>query len=381
MTEHTAGADSPRQTEGPQPAVRPPGEAAGASSEASGPPSAPDAGAAEPAGGARTGAAATGPARTEDAPAVRTSAAGANAPRADWSRRAEIAVAVLAGLATLFSALAAVVTLQVQARQGRSEVDVTRQGQITDRFNEAVSNLGDQADEVRLGGIFALRRIMEDSPRDQPAIVDILSAYVRTHTPAAGGGKAERDSGGRPAPDVRATFETLSQRDPHQDQSARVDLRDTYLRYIGSRPGLTRAEGRGGPDGAGPRLANANLSGAVLSGAHLRHARLSGTYLVGTRLDGADLRQADLHKADLRGAELTGADLEGADLRGARLRAGTDPAGEDGKDGSGTDTGAPEQPARVSVGQLLRARLDSTTLLPASLEHDSRLRKRLSRAH
>ncbi|MGH3325389.1 MAG: pentapeptide repeat-containing protein [Streptomyces sp.] len=238
------------------------------------------------------------------------------AQRPDWTRRAEIGVAVLAGLATLFSAVAATVTLQVQARQGRSEVDVSRQGQIADRFNVAVGNLGDQADEVRLGGIFALQRIMEDSRPDQPAVVDVLSAYVRTHAPAAGGGKAERDSAGRPAPDVRAAFETLAQRNPRYDRSARVDLRGAYLRYVGVRPDVTRG---GGADGSGLRLANANLSGAILSNAHLRRTRLSGTYLVGTRLEDADLRAADMRRADFRGAKLSGADLKGADLRGARL--------------------------------------------------------------
>ncbi|GGR97220.1 hypothetical protein GCM10010252_39850 [Streptomyces aureoverticillatus] len=293
------------------------------------------------------------------------------AQRADWTKRTEVAVAVLAGLATLFAAVAAVVTLQVQANQGRTEVDVTRQGQITDRFNTAVGNLGDPADEVRLGGIFALRRIMEDSSRDQPAVVDVLSAYVRTHAPAAGGGKAKRDAAGRPAPDVRAAFETLAERDPHDDNSARVDLRDAHLRYIGVRQDMA---GANESKGSAPQLAHANLSGAVLSDAYLSRTRLAGTYLVGTRLEDADLRGADLRGVDLRGAKLTGADLKGADLRGARLRGGR--AG-DGKGGSGDNRSAHEQPAEVSTEQLLAARLDGTTLLPSSLERDPGLRKSL----
>ncbi|MGV9883928.1 pentapeptide repeat-containing protein [Streptomyces sp. NPDC003006] len=302
--------------------------------------------------------------------------------RSDWTKRTEIGVAVLAGLSTLFAAVAAVVTLQVQARQGRNEVDVTLQGQITDRFNAAVGNLGDRADEVRLGGIFALRRIMEDSSRDQPAVVDVLSAYVRTHAPAAGGGKAKRDAAGRPAPDVRAAFETLAERDPDHDKSARVDLRDTYLRYIGVRQNAS------GPDGTGPKLANANLSGAVLSDAQLSRTRLSGTYLVGTRLEDADLRGADLREADLRGAKLSGADLKGADLRGARLRAedaaeGDDKSSDDknDKNGSGKNANVSRNPAEVSADQLLRARLDRTTLLPSSLERDPRIREHLSDEH
>ena len=294
---------------------------------------------------------------------------GSSQGRPDWTRRIEVTAAVLAGLATVFSGVAAAVALQVQARQGASEVDVTRQGQLTDRFNVAVGNLGDDADEVRLGGIFALRRIMEDSPRDQPAVVDVLSAYVRTHAPTAGEGKAKRDAGGRPAPDVRAAFEALVHRNPEHDESGRVDLRDAHLRYVGPREDLTSGGGR-----ERSRLANANLSGSVLSDAHLSRAELSGTYLVGTRLEDADLREADLRDADLRGAKLSGADLKGADLRGARLRA-DDPT-DDGKSGSGEGAGS-AQPAEVSVDQLLQARLDHTTLLPAYLEDDPRIKKHL----
>ncbi|MFD8625230.1 pentapeptide repeat-containing protein [Streptomyces hygroscopicus] len=260
--------------------------------------------------------------------------------------------------------------------QARQERALTKEGQITDRFNAAVGNLGDEADEVRLGGIFALRRIMEDSPRDQPAVVDVLSGYIRTRAPAAGGG-TKRDAGGRPAPDVRAAFETLTQRNPVHDKSARVDLRDTHLRYIGVRPGPAGAEETGAN---GQRLERANLSGADLANAHLPRALLSGTHLVGTRLEGADLRRADLRGTDLRGAQLVGADLKGADLRGAWLRIEGSTGGNS-KNAPDTDSPASEQPAKISADQLLETQWDHTTLLPSALKDDPRIRKRLSRMH
>jgi hypothetical protein len=42
------------------------------------------------------------------------------------------------------------------------------------RFNTAITNLGSSSIAVRLGGIYALQRLMQDSPRDQPAVVAVL---------------------------------------------------------------------------------------------------------------------------------------------------------------------------------------------------------------
>ncbi|GGV37002.1 hypothetical protein [Streptomyces spectabilis] len=38
----------------------------------------------------------------------------------------------------------------------RNEHALTREGQVTDRYNAAVGNIGDDSLEVRLGGIYAL---------------------------------------------------------------------------------------------------------------------------------------------------------------------------------------------------------------------------------
>ncbi len=77
-------------------------------------------------------------------------------------------------LASLIAAAVSVVSLNYtqqsneQVREelaiSREELAVTREGQITDRYTAAVTNLGDSAMDVRLGGIYALQRIMQDSP-------------------------------------------------------------------------------------------------------------------------------------------------------------------------------------------------------------------------
>jgi hypothetical protein len=63
------------------------------------------------------------------------------------------------------------------------EVRVSRDGQLTERFTHAVEQLGSQQVDVRIGGLFALERIAEDSPADRGPIQEILVAFVRNHAP------------------------------------------------------------------------------------------------------------------------------------------------------------------------------------------------------
>ncbi|MFE5191612.1 hypothetical protein [Streptomyces sp. NPDC056628] len=77
--------------------------------------------------------------------------------------------------------LAVIVFTWLSIQQVDNDQALTREGQVTDRYSAAVANLGADSMDVRLGGIYALQRIMEDSPRDQPSMVAVLSTYVRNH--------------------------------------------------------------------------------------------------------------------------------------------------------------------------------------------------------
>ncbi|MBT4233714.1 MAG: pentapeptide repeat-containing protein, partial [Marinovum sp.] len=79
--------------------------------------------------------------------------------------------------------------------------NAAEQGLITDRINTAVTGLGvektvkqtapngkitentDANIEVRLGAVYALERISQDSDRDHMQIMEILCAYIRTNAP------------------------------------------------------------------------------------------------------------------------------------------------------------------------------------------------------
>lgn len=226
--------------------------------------------------------------------------------------------ASLPGLA----ALLALLFTWMQVTQTGKEVGISEQGQITNRFNAAINNLGSTSLDIRLGGIYALERIMHDSARDQPAVISVLSAYLRQHAsvPVGSTKKAPGETGEKPSPraDVQAVMTVLGNRHPDHDQGAPIDLSSTALRGV---------KFPDGPDEIpfhGADLSNADLSGSSMPNADLREAsliraNLSGAALTGSRLDRADLTNANLTDADLHGSHLKNAGLEGANLTGASL--------------------------------------------------------------
>jgi hypothetical protein len=63
------------------------------------------------------------------------------------------------------------------------QLQVNREGQITDRYTKAVEQLGHDQLDVRLGGIYALERIARDSPEDRGTIEEVLTTFVRGQAP------------------------------------------------------------------------------------------------------------------------------------------------------------------------------------------------------
>jgi uncharacterized protein YjbI with pentapeptide repeats len=208
------------------------------------------------------------------------------------------------------------------------QIQVAREGQITDRFSRAIEHLGtDDKLEVRLGGIYALERIANDSSREQRAIIEILAAYARRHAGrpvASNPGSAADALAELPplqarAPDLQAVMTVLGRRpigdgDAGALQLAQVDLRKAAL------PGANlRTVNLAAADLAEADLGRADLRGADLVGAELSAVQLVGAVLVEAHLQGTRLRAADLTGADLRGADLTQADLRAACLVRGRL--------------------------------------------------------------
>jgi uncharacterized protein YjbI with pentapeptide repeats len=260
-------------------------------------------------------------------------------PLADWLARQDVGSAkpalvqtardaargrLLTLLAGLFAAGALAFT-GLNFRLSRRTFELTEQGQVTDRYTKAIEQLGSKGLDVRIGGIYALERIARDSAKDQPTVMEVLTAFIREHSrepwppPDTGDEGQERLT----RPDVQAAVTVMGRRERGSVRDfRRIDLSAANLtraRLTGANlffADLTRA------DLTGANLFFAQLAGALLTDANLADANLTRADLTGARLTGADLTRADLTGARLTGANLVGANLTRADLTGADLTAG-----------------------------------------------------------
>lgn len=104
----------------------------------------------------------------------------------------------------------------------QQEAALTREGQVTERYVGAVKLLASDELTERLGGIYALERIMRDSEKDHATVVEVLAAFVRQHAPALMSreraaddeedAEVREDSPRSPAEDVQAVLTVLGRR-------------------------------------------------------------------------------------------------------------------------------------------------------------------------
>jgi hypothetical protein len=149
-----------------------------------------------------------------------------------------------------------------------------------------VEQLGNEKAEVRLGGIFALERLMRDSRGDQLTIVEVLCAYLRERSD-----RDDDENATRLGADIQAAVAVLGRR-PRLIGEPSLNLQGVDLR---------RADLRAA------RFANADMRGANLREANLRIINLEGASLVEANLENAALYGANLRKANLSGSKLSGA--------------------------------------------------------------------------
>lgn len=184
------------------------------------------------------------------------------------------------GLGALVVALLSAPLIIWRSWIAHQDYKVNKQGHITDRINKAVENLGAHKTnkdsetipnlEVRIGGIFALERIAQDSPRDHIQIMEILSAYIRKNAPVSAALSAEElhdNPFTAPRVDVQTALTVIGRRKPRQ---IKLEEREKY--YID----LQRTALQGAS------LSRLNISRVLFHYSNLAGANLIRTTLIGT---------------------------------------------------------------------------------------------------
>ncbi|MFF0770897.1 pentapeptide repeat-containing protein [Nonomuraea wenchangensis] len=271
-------------------------------------------------------------------------------PEKDLAAAADAVRGRALAIATGLVALAAVYYTARNAETARRAVELTQQtstrtlelteqGQVTDRYTKAIQQLGDSDNlHIRIGGIYALERIARDSERDHGTVQEVLSAFVREYVPDAAvqsSAQAAEDPALKVAPirkvpaDVQAALTVIGRADMlYVDLSganlsnanlSRGDLRDANLSHAELHRANLSHVNLCDADLHSADLHRANLRDAKLCDAKLCYAKLCDAILSDVDLSGADLHRADLSDADLSGAILSGADLSDANLSDANL--------------------------------------------------------------
>ncbi len=258
-----------------------------------------------------------------------------------FAERKEVIVLLAQGLA-LTGGAGALIFTWLRLRAAERTIQISMEGQITERFTRAIAQLGDPKLEVRLGGIYALERIARDSPRDHWTIMDVLTAYVRNNAPWK-----EEARPAQPSPGAAAAAQAGAESSPAAAIKPRTDIQ-AILTVIGRRPEKARKEERKNDHGLD--LSGTNLRGADLTNAHLERVNLRDAHVGGANFRDAHLERASLLKAHLTMTLLHFAHLDGANLWYAHLE------------------GAFLSDAHLKGADLLYARLEGAILVNAHLE-------------
>jgi hypothetical protein len=254
-----------------------------------------------------------------------------------WTTIVQGIVAIVLAIGGYFTWRNLRITQQtLKATQDKLEVD--REAQITNRFTQAIGQLGAELKdgkpnlEVRLGGIYALEKVAQDAPDNYHwTIMEILTAYVRQNARWGESSSADTllsfseasESKALPAQrhakelpaslrtDLQACMTVIGRRTPSADPGGRtrLDLHESDLRGAE----LWRAYLKYA-DFSGAHLTKADFSAADLSGADFTNADLTGAIFWH-----ANLRAAIFMNAELAGAQFGSAQLDGAALHGAHL--------------------------------------------------------------
>jgi uncharacterized protein YjbI with pentapeptide repeats len=179
---------------------------------------------------------------------------------------------------------------------------VTEQGQVTDRFYKAIEQLASAPTDVRMGALFALERIAQDSDRDYEQVMSIIAAYVRQRAKLSAAQFLEPPTSGTPVgEDIQVAMTILGRRTKRfmAGEVTPIDLSETDLTRV--------------------RLRDANFNGARFQGCYLDEAEFVGGSFQGTDFSGVVARSAKFERCLLGDADFTYAHLNAAGFTDLQL--------------------------------------------------------------
>ena len=201
-----------------------------------------------------------------------------------------------------------------QSKTANRQAITAEEGLITDRINKATEGLGkfnvtgDPIVEVRLGALYALERIAQDSIRDHVQIMEIICAYIRhnsqwSNKPSQVQNRHDKEKEDEQKDTKNEKFETD---EPREDIQAALTI-------IGRR--------KGWPEGAQrleiekQQLYSINLNHCDLHKVRIEGANLCGASFIDSNLTNATIIDTDMTKARICMTDLTNVLFDNVEMK------------------------------------------------------------------
>ncbi len=185
------------------------------------------------------------------------------------------------------------------------QADIAEQSLLDERYQRGAEMLGSSVLSVRIGGVYALKRLAEDRPQEYHVpVMELFCAFLRDPTRYGDGTEQPPPQWHPLRGDVQEVISAICERkdagiEYERIRNFRLDLhRVDFSETDLSKGTLTHAD-----------LREANFAYASLNQTDLSNATLWRTDLIAANLSDAHLFNADLSEAILEGADLSGAEL------------------------------------------------------------------------
>ena len=236
--------------------------------------------------------------------------------------RFQAIVSTVGLVATIFAGIGLLLTYV----NAQAERQLSTERLVTERFGKAIEQLGNTDRSVRVGAIYALERIENDSLKDYWTIIEVLTLFVQERSASASSLDIKNEAQATPSPrpsqapqsvpiDVQAALTVIGRRNSKNDPAGKsINLASTNLTKASFMDASLKLADLSKANLQGANLASANLQGAYLKGANLQRAYLKGANLQGAYLVDTNLTGAILHEANLSRAKISLEDVQGGNL-------------------------------------------------------------------
>ncbi|MEI6427383.1 MAG: pentapeptide repeat-containing protein [Pseudanabaena sp. ELA607] len=230
-------------------------------------------------------------------------------PKEKFNPSLEITKAIISGAGTVSTIIGGVflyLNYDEAKRKNSTDAKLAEARLITERFSKAIEHLGSEKLHVRLGGIYSLERISQDSQRDYSTVIEVLRTFIQTNSVLLTNLSNKRD--------IQITVEGKS-----VDYNLPVD-HEIQSAIQAAAIVIIRRNRSDHPDEKRINLRDVNLFEANLGKVEIWNIDFSGSNFSTAKLTGTKICVSDFSKTDFTNAHFISTDFNDVDCANSRMK-------------------------------------------------------------